>query len=231
MAQTDQELPVTITTELVIARHGEAVCNTTGTVGGDRGCTGLTHRGRRQAHLLANRLADEHRDRPYDVLYTTPRLRVHQTADIIATQLDLTATIEPDLRGPDHGDADGKQWHDIKTAFGGPPQHDPDQPYAPGSETWNQYLQRATTTLRTILDQHHGQRILIVGHGETIEAAHTLLLDLPTQASRRLGFVTDHASLTHWQQHINRFGRRVWMLAAHNDTAHLAGEREHHDRR
>ncbi|MGH3679022.1 MAG: histidine phosphatase family protein [Natronosporangium sp.] len=222
---------MTITTELVIARHGEAVCNTTGTVGGDRGCTGLTHSGRQQTHLLAGRLAAEHGDWPYDALYTTPRLRVRQTADIIATRLGLTATIEPDLRGPDHGDADGKQWHDVKTAFGGPSQHEPDRPYAQGSETWNQYLKRATTTLRTILDRYHGLRILIVGHGETIEAAHTLLLDLPAGACHRRGFVTDHACLTRWQQHVNRFGRRVWMLAAHNDTAHIARVREHHDRR
>lgn len=213
---------MTITTELVIARHGEAVCNTTGTVGGDRGCTGLTHRGWHQANLLADRLAAEHRDRPYDTFYATPRPRVRQTADIIATRLGLTATIEPDLRGPDHGDADGKQWHDVKTAFGGPPQHDPDRPYAPGSETWNRYLRRATSTLRTILDRHHGQRILVVGHGETIEASHTLLLDLPSGACRRLGFVTDHAGVARWQQHVNRFDRRVWMLTAHNDTVHLA---------
>lgn len=213
---------MTITTELVLTRHGEAICNTTGTVGGDHGCTGLTHRGRQQTHLLADRLASEHRDRPYDAFYTTPRLRVRRTADIIASRLGLTATIERDLRGPDHGDADGKQWQDIKTAFGGPPQHNPDRPYAPGSETWNQYLQRATSTLRTILDRHHGQRVLIVGHGETIEAAHTLLLDLTAGARRRLGFVTDHAGLTRWQQHVNRFDRHIWMLAAHNDTTHLA---------
>jgi len=113
--------------------------------------------------------------------------------------------------------------HDIKSAFGGPPQHDPDRPYASGSETWNQYLQRATSALRTILDRHTGRHILIVGHGETTEAAHTLLLDLPAEACLRLGFVTNHAGLTRWQQYVNRFGRRVWMLATHNDTAHLAG--------
>lgn len=222
---------MTITTELVIARHGEAVCNTTGTVGGDHGCTGLTHRGKQQAHLLADRLAAEHDDRPYDAFYTTPRLRVRQSADIIATRLGLSAIVEPGLRGPDHGDADGKQWHDIKTAFGGPPQHDPNRPYAHGSETWNQYLRRVTSALRMILDKHDGQRILIVGHGETIEAAHTLLFDLSAEACRRLGFVTDHACLTRWQQHINRFGRRVCILAAHNDTAHLTRGPEHDDGR
>lgn len=229
MAGDEVEQPVTITTELVIARHGEAKCNITGTVGGDRGCTGLTPLGRQQAHMLTDRLVAEHRYRPYDAFYATPRLRVRQIAEIIATRLGLTATIDAELRGPDHGRADGKQWHDIKTAFGGPPQHDPDRPYAPDSETWTEYIIRATGALRTILDRHHGQRILIVGHGETIEATHTLLLGLPVGACRRLGFVTDHASLTRWQQHVNRFARRVWMLAAHNDTAHLTGSHGHDD--
>ena len=120
-----------ITTELIVARHGEATCNITGIVGGEQSCTGLTDHGRQQAHQLAARLANEHTVRPFDALYATPRLRVRQTADIVGTRLDLTATITPDLRGPDHGEADGKPWHDIKTEFGGPPQHSPDQPYAP----------------------------------------------------------------------------------------------------
>jgi broad specificity phosphatase PhoE len=34
-----------ITTEVVIARHGQAVCNTLGIVGGEQGCTGLTDLG------------------------------------------------------------------------------------------------------------------------------------------------------------------------------------------
>ena len=43
-----------ITTELVIARHAQAACNTFGIVGGERGCTGITALGGRQA---ANSLA------------------------------------------------------------------------------------------------------------------------------------------------------------------------------
>ncbi len=211
-----------ITTELVLARHGEAICNTTGTVGGEHGCTGLSPRGRQQAAQLASRLAAEHQQRPFDAWYATPRRRVHETAEIIGTKLSLPVTITNDLRGPDHGDADGRPWHEIKTAFGGPPQHNPDQSYAPGSETWNQYLDRATAALQVILDRHPGQRILIVAHGETIEAAHVLLLHLSATVRAGIGFVADHAGITRWQQHVNRFDRHVWMLATHNDTSHLA---------
>ena len=48
--------------------------------------------------------------------------------------------------------------------------------------------------LQKILARHDGERILIAAHGETVEAAHTLLLGLPRNACLRLGFVTDHAS-------------------------------------
>jgi probable phosphoglycerate mutase len=209
------------TTELVIARHGEAACNVAGTVGGENGCTGLTDTGRHQVDRLAARLAAEHAARPYEVFYTTPRLRVVQTAEIITHALRLTHAVEPKLRGPDHGDADGRPWADVKTDFKGPPQHAPERPYANGSETWNQYLDRATKALQRILDQHNGQRILIAAHGETIEAANNLLLGLPRNACLRLGFVTDHASVTRWQRPTNRFGRTIWQLVAHNDTRHL----------
>ena len=210
-----------ITTELVIARHGEANCNITGIVGGEQGCTGLSPLGHQQATQLAARLATEHHRKPFDAMYCTPRRRVRETADILSSTLRITATVQDQLRGPDHGDADGRPWHHIKTAFAGPPQYNPDQPYANGSETWNQYLARATTALHNILDRHTDQRILIAGHGETIEAAHVLLLQLPPTVRIGLGFVTDHASITRWQTHVNRFDRRVWMLAAHNDTSHL----------
>jgi probable phosphoglycerate mutase len=213
---------MTITTELVLARHGEAICNQAGIVGGETGCTGLTPLGHDQARQLAKRLAAEHSARPFDAFYATSRQRVRQTAEAVTDALGLQPTIVDDLRGPHHGDADGRPWHEIKTAFGGPPQHDPDRPYATGSETWNQYLARAMTVLDGIIRGHRGQRILITAHGETIEAAHCLLLDLTPEARTALGFITDHACVTRWELHVNRFGREVWTLACHNDTSHLA---------
>lgn len=213
-----------VTTELLLARHGEAACNVAGIVGGDQGCTGLTPLGRRQVEHLATRLTREHADCPFGVVYTTPRRRVQETAEIVTRTLGLPAIVETDLRGPDHGDADGRPWQEVKTAFGGPPQHNPDQPYASGSESWNAYLGRATRTLETIIARHEGQRVLVLAHGETIEAAHTLLLGLRTGTCQHARFVTDHACLTHWQLHVNRLNQAVWMLATHNDTRHLSGD-------
>ncbi len=49
--------PTDGSTRVVLVRHGEAVCNINGIVGGQRGCTGLTDLGRRQVTALAERLA------------------------------------------------------------------------------------------------------------------------------------------------------------------------------
>jgi 2,3-bisphosphoglycerate-dependent phosphoglycerate mutase len=50
-----------------------------------------------------------------------------------------------------------------------------------------------------------------------------LFLCLPTGFSTRTGFETGHAAITRWHLHRNRLGQELWMLAAHNDTMHLAG--------
>jgi 2,3-bisphosphoglycerate-dependent phosphoglycerate mutase len=207
-----------VITSLLLTRHGEAHCNVAGMVGGDKTCTGLTDRGRDQVRMLAQRLRDEP---PVNVLYASPRRRVRESARILSSVLGLPCHVEQGLRGPDHGQADGRPWEEIKAAFGGPAQSDPDRPYAPGSETWNQYLARAGAALAGLIRQHQGQRILIAGHGETVDAAAALLLGLPPGSTTRIGFESCHASLTRWHMRRNRFGQEVWILAALNDTRHL----------
>ncbi|HTZ30152.1 MAG TPA: histidine phosphatase family protein [Streptosporangiaceae bacterium] len=213
-----------LTGELILARHGQAHCNLAGVAGGDRTCTGLTPAGRHQVTALSRRLRAEHESgRPIDVLYSSPRLRVRQTAEILAADLGLEPTEEPGLAGLLHGQADGKPWAELKAAFGGPPQARPDRAYAVGAETWNDYLARTCAALGGLLGRHSGQRILVAGHGETIESAFTLLLGLPPGTSTRVGFAPAHASLTRWARQRNRLGQQTWILTTFNDTCHLEG--------
>ena len=62
-----------MTTDLYLIRHGEAVVNVEPIIGGMRGDTGLTDRGRRQAQLLEERLRADglHADHLY--VSTLPR--------------------------------------------------------------------------------------------------------------------------------------------------------------
>jgi probable phosphoglycerate mutase len=207
-------------TDLVLVRHGEAHCNLLGVAGGDRGCTGLTGRGREQAHRLGGRLAQLHARRPFDVVFVAPRRRVRETADLATAGLGVPAVVEPRLSGPAHGEADGLPWTRIWAEFGGSPADRPDQPFAPGAESWNQFVDRATSCLTEILVGHAGHRVLVVGHAETVEAAHTLLMGLPPG---RAAFVVAHASLTWWSHRQPQVGAARWHLISHNATCHLDG--------
>ncbi len=155
------------------------------------------------------------------MVYAAPRRRVQETAAVIIGELGLPLTVEPRLSGPHHGDADGKPWTDIWKEFGGSPADRPDQLFAPGAESWNQFLVRASSCLKEILTRHAGQRILTIAHAETVEVAHTLLLNLPAGSSSQIGFTVAHASLTWWSHRRPEAGAARWNLIWHNNTGHL----------
>ncbi|NYI05543.1 histidine phosphatase family protein [Allostreptomyces psammosilenae] len=213
-----------ITGELILVRHGEAQCNADGVVGGPRTCTGLTPLGRRQMEIAAARLAQSHgADRSIDVLYAGPRRRLQESGAILSRHLARPLITEPGLDGPHHGAADGLRWQEVKEAFGGGPHAHPDRPWAEGAESWNGYLARAGAALRALLHRHPGQRVLLSVHGETVSAAHALMLGaLP---GPEVGLVVDHASITVWQHHRNALGADRWLLDRHNDASHLRCDR------
>ncbi|WP_405394914.1 histidine phosphatase family protein [Microbispora hainanensis] len=209
-----------IITELVFVRHGEAQCNVDGLVGGPRTCTGLTNRGYAQVEQAARRLADEHREKPFDALYAGPRLRLIQTGEIISQTLRIPLITDVRLDGPVHGDADGRPWAEVKTAADGGPHAHPDTPWALGSDTWNGYLKRAGAHLARLIEEHEGDRVLFAAHGETVIVAHTLLLGIPLGSPA--GFTVTHGSITRWQHHRNRLDQTRWILDRHNDASHQA---------
>ena len=217
-----------ITTELVLARHGQAHCNADGVVGGPRTCTGLTSLGRDQMKAAATRLDAEHETAAFAALYTGPRRRLRESAEILAATFGMEVIVDAGLDGPVHGEADGRPWHQVKTAAHGGPHAHPDQPWATGSDTWNDYLQRAGGFLADLIRRHDGDRVLLTAHGETVLALHTLLLEL--RPGLQTGFTVDHASLTRWQHHRNRLGQHRWLLDQHNDTTHLANLAPDRDR-
>lgn len=222
------------TTKIIVARHGEAWCNREQYVGGPRSCRGLTPQGQVQASLLAKRLAAEHATRPIDALYTTPLRRAQETAHIIGTVLGLRAQIEPDLREPDYGAADGLPWTKVVAEFGDAPALHPTRAVAPGAETWVEFLTRACAALRQIVARHEGQQVLIVAHGETIIAAHHLFLGVPDEQVLPLGFLCHPAALSTWAKVPVSWTRPElglrWALETHNDTQHLEEPYQHMER-
>jgi len=204
--------------EVVIVRHGQGECNAAGVIGGQRGCRGLSDRGRWESSQLAERLAKMDAAWAFDVLLCTPRLRVLESAQIIGARLGKPVTVIDNLAGQEFGAADGQAWEQVTGRFGGPPAHDPDRPIAEGAESWNAYADRVLAALTVMLAQHAGHRILLVAHGKTSGLAGALLSGAPDPRAAVAAFIIDHGTLSQWR----RQSPDRWNLLVHNDSRHLA---------
>ncbi len=206
-------------TRVVLVRHGEAVCNVAGVVGGRTGCSGLTDQGRRQAGALGARLAATGELAEVGALYASVLPRAIETARLIAPGL-APAGVRPELATDcafcelHPGEADGLDWATYTERYGDPDWNaDPDVPLAPGAESWSAFVERASGAVAAAAAAHPGQLVVIVCHAGVIEA--TLLAFLPLDRARvgRGWIQTDHASMTEW-----RLAEDHWMLRRYNDV-------------
>ncbi len=182
---------------LVLIRHGEAICNVEGVVGGRKGCRGLTETGRAQASTLAARLVQSGELRDATALYTSVLPRAIETASIIAPGLasGLRATEDCDLCELHPGEADGLTWSAMVDRLGAPDwDADPRTLFAPGGESLTGFFERCASTFERIAKSHEGERVVLVVHGGVIEQ----LMKVVTRSApgERLGLVTVHCSIT-----------------------------------
>jgi probable phosphoglycerate mutase len=144
---------------VVLIRHGEAVCNAEGIVGGERGCGGLTDLGRAQARSLAQRLAHSGEFDDAVALYSSTLPRALETTAIIHESLpsDLAVRERFDLRELDPGEADGLRWDAYVERYGVPDwDRDPGAAIAPGGESWLDLYHRTRTVLSELAATHDG---------------------------------------------------------------------------
>ncbi len=184
-------------TRLVLIRHGEAICNVEGVVGGPKGCRGLTETGRAQASTLATRLVQSGELRDATALYTSVLPRAIETASIIAPGLasGIRATEDCDLCELHPGEADGLTWSAMADRLGAPDwDADPSALFAPGGESLTGFFERCVSTFERIAKSHEGERVVLVVHGGVIEQ----LMKVVTRSApgERLGLVTVHCSIS-----------------------------------
>jgi probable phosphoglycerate mutase len=198
----------------VLVRHGRGWCNEAGVIGGRRGCRGLSDAGRDESDRLAGLLAAMAAERPFDVLVSSPRLRVRQCAEVIGSRLGLPVLVVDRLAGQEFGAADGRSWELVTSAFGGPPAHDPDRPIAAGAEAWNAYAGRVLAALAQLLAEHAGRRICVVAHGKTSGLAAALLTGAADPRQVPAELVVGHGDLAAWHHDGTAWARITPAVAA-----------------
>jgi broad specificity phosphatase PhoE len=215
-------------TRLVLIRHGEAVCNVSGVCAGRRGCGGLTPLGRRQVEALWHRLQVSGELAGTDALYASVLPRAIETAELVASA--LVGVGADGRRGPPPslvtecglcelhpGEADGLTWEEFTERFGGLDwDADPDQPIAPGGESWSGFVNRVAGALDGIVAHRVGRLVVVATHAGVIEAS--ILAKMPVVGGlegARLGLRTQHASMTTWEINAGQ-----WRLLGYNDAVH-----------
>jgi 2,3-bisphosphoglycerate-dependent phosphoglycerate mutase len=143
-----------VTIQLVLVRHGEAVCNVQGFYGGEKSCKGLTNRGKGQAIMLGDFCARVASLRDPAVALYSPLRRARETAFLTLRALQPTRIqMHRGLRELDCGLADGLSREEARRRFG---QHagaaaDPYIRIAPGAESWAEMIERASGALEDIV--------------------------------------------------------------------------------
>lgn len=200
-------------TRLLLVRHGEADCNVAGIVGGPRGCTGLTARGRAQADALAVRIEATHEFDDAVAAYSSVLARATQTAAIVTRSLGVRVRPDCDLCELHPGLADAMSWAEMIAAFGGADWDvDPTQPFAPEGESWSDFYYRCVGAFRRLSEVHPEGLVLLFVHGGVVEQA--IKLATGAAAHARLRLRTEHCSLTEIEIDVDRV-----RLLRYNDRA------------
>ena len=206
-------------TRIVVVRHGEGHVNVAGRIGGHEGCTGLTDRGREQAHAMAARLTATGELAGATAVYSSILGRAIATAEILAPSLGLdpsSVQCRCELCELHPGEADGLTWDEYVERFDAPDfDLDPSGVFAPGGESWNTFVDRSTAGVTAVADAHPGDLVVIATHAGVIESLMLRhLAGSPTGGPhRRLRLQTRHLSLTEWE-----VADGIWRLQRYNDA-------------
>jgi len=198
-------------THLYLIRHGEYIDVEQGRYLKN---PGLSSVGVRQTERLRDRLARTGEIQA-DVLLTSPLRRAQESAQILASVLGQPVIVDEDFR----------EWHSddgnlVSGEFSARWQETPatQRPFfrwADGCETWLEFSVRIQQALNRILQEHEGKTLVLVTHGEVIQAAFIYFFGL--SAVNTPGVSLDNMSLTHW---FNSDQSHMWILERFNDSRH-----------
>ncbi len=207
--------------EVWLIRHGVTSYNQNGVWQGQRDIP-LAPEGRRQAELLAKRLA--RLGQTWTALYTSDLSRAAETARVLGQQLGLAPRSDKRLREVCVGELSGLDREQVRQHFADyleRSRQDPWQTKFPGGET----LAELSRRVWAFMEELGSGRYLVVTHGGAIRAAVLRTLEAETPAPWRIKL--DNTSITrlHFPEGLQA-GGYVHTVgdAAHLEPGFLAGE-------
>ncbi len=200
-------------TELYVVRHGQTYGNIDNLWCGHAE-TELTPLGIAQARATGRRLAHV----PFAAAYASDLTRTHDTARHVLEGRNVPLQLDPRLREMYYGEWEARSGPEVE-------KEQPErlkqffrcQAPAPGGESFADLRHRTKAAIFDAVEEHRGEAILVVSHGNAIMGMLAELLGLASEAT--WSFALDNCSLT--RLHISRRGRATVFCV--NDTAHTQG--------
>ena len=206
---------------LLLVRHGESEGNVEGLIQGqlDKPLTDLGHV---QAKAVAERLrADDGIDR----IVTSPLSRALQTAEAIASALDLPVTTDDRLMEYDFGELSGLTAREVAERYPGwswlIDGADTPRDMLPGEEGWPSFDARIAEAFADLMALE-GQTV-VVTHGGAIMAAMNAVMRMHGAAradARRVRFPMKNCGITE----LDRDPEGRLIVLRHNDACHLPAD-------
>ncbi len=202
---------------ITLLRHGLSVGNQKGIVQGQMDYP-LSEEGAEQTHALLHYWKQH--DVCFDVIVASPLLRAKQTAEIIASDMNLPVELDEAWYERHSGKAEGRPYSEVKLQFADQPQDTSYDPmFETGESRWDLFI-RAANAMQLLIRRPAGA-YLVVSHGAMLGAAiHTILGVHPSPGRTRpirIGFEnTGYAVLE-----FDAAKARWWMLHL-NVTCHLS---------
>jgi len=199
-------------TRMILIRHGETDWNKEGRIQGHMP-THLNEQGRREARLLAPRIADE---RPQN-LYSSDLPRALETAQPIAEATGLEIVSSERLREAYFGLWEGKSFKEVQSGSPGEFANWVESDFhkaPPGGESAAELRERIIAFLADVAEKHANQTTVIVTHGGPCKYAVAHVLGISPTGMYR--YAIDNSSFTTIE-----IGAAGWRLVTLNDTCHL----------
>lgn len=203
---------------ITLLRHGESVGNAESRWQGQAEFP-LTERGRAQAQALASRWKKEKAH--FDYVIASPLSRAKETAEIVASALNLKIEFDELWLERDNGQFSGLTSQEVKENFDQPDFYTPyDSVGGDGEGDWELFL-RAGQALHNLLKREPA-RYLIVSHGGLLNQVMHAVVGMAPQANdtgTRFRF-----NNTSFARLIYSPNQHRWTIDALNDHVHWSGE-------